>query len=226
MVWKGAGGWVIFSQLRQVNFSRTVCTTFHCRGTTSSVSVTSSPSLAELAAAARAGGGRRDHHAFAWQVLGKRCPHRLLAGEAAHDGVVLARLGGGGERVFGRACLQLLELQLELIEQLAAALGRWPEALASQFGDDQLQMRDHGLGTRGAGFGLLAGRALGDQRHLECVDPVGENVGCNRHERDLTIIARHCDDLAQWVSQLVAPYPTACGRQVCCGLRQSMPSSM
>ena len=180
----------------------------------------------ELAAAARAGGRRRDHHAFAWQVLGKRCPHRLLAGEAAHDGVVLARLGGGGECVFGRACLQLLELQLELIEQLAAALGRWPEALASQFGDDQLQMRDHGLGTRGAGFGLLAGRALGDQRRFECVDPVGENVGCNRHERNSTIIARHCDDLAHWVSQLVAPYPTASGRQVCCGLRQSIPSSM
>jgi len=31
-----------------VNFSRTVCTTFHCRGTTSSRSVTSSPSLASL----------------------------------------------------------------------------------------------------------------------------------------------------------------------------------
>src|SRR5271167_2577981 len=31
-----------------VNFSRAVCTTFHCRGTTSSVSVTSSPSLASL----------------------------------------------------------------------------------------------------------------------------------------------------------------------------------
>jgi hypothetical protein len=28
------------------------------------------------------------------------------------------------------------------------------------------------------------------------------------------------------VSQLVAPYPTACGRQLCNGLRQSMPSSM
>src|SRR5215471_2486888 len=44
----GAGAWLIFSQSRQVNFSRTCCTTFHCRGTTSSVSVTSSPSLASL----------------------------------------------------------------------------------------------------------------------------------------------------------------------------------
>jgi hypothetical protein len=46
--WNGAGAWLIFSQSRQVNFSRTCCTTFHCRGTTSSVSVTSSPSLASL----------------------------------------------------------------------------------------------------------------------------------------------------------------------------------
>ena len=41
--WKGAGGWLIFSQSRQVNFSRMVWITFHCRGMTSSVSVMSSP---------------------------------------------------------------------------------------------------------------------------------------------------------------------------------------
>jgi len=29
MAWKGAGGWLIFSQSRQVNFSRTVWITFH-----------------------------------------------------------------------------------------------------------------------------------------------------------------------------------------------------
>jgi hypothetical protein len=41
--WKGAGAWPIFSQSRQVNFSRTCWITFHCRGITSSVSVMSSP---------------------------------------------------------------------------------------------------------------------------------------------------------------------------------------
>src|SRR3954451_23978497 len=46
--WKGAGACEIASQARQVNFSRTCWITFHCRGTTSSVSVTSSPSLASL----------------------------------------------------------------------------------------------------------------------------------------------------------------------------------
>ena len=44
IAWNGAGGWLIFSQARQVNFSRTVWITFHCRGITSRVSVTSSPS--------------------------------------------------------------------------------------------------------------------------------------------------------------------------------------
>src|SRR6516225_6826380 len=48
MTWNGAGGWVIFSHDRHVNFSRTVWITFHCRGTTSRVSVTSSPSLTSL----------------------------------------------------------------------------------------------------------------------------------------------------------------------------------
>src|SRR3546814_11164715 len=43
--WNGAGGWVTASQSRQENFSRTVWTTFHWRGITSSVSVTSSPSF-------------------------------------------------------------------------------------------------------------------------------------------------------------------------------------
>ena len=45
VAWNGAGGWLIFSQSRQENFSRTVSITFHWRGTTSSVRVTSSPSL-------------------------------------------------------------------------------------------------------------------------------------------------------------------------------------
>src|SRR5271167_2703240 len=46
--WKGAGACEIDSQARHVNFSRTYWTTFHCRGTDSSVSVTSSPSLASF----------------------------------------------------------------------------------------------------------------------------------------------------------------------------------
>jgi hypothetical protein len=45
ITWNGAGGCVILSHSRHENFSRTVWTTFHWRGITSSVSVTSSPSF-------------------------------------------------------------------------------------------------------------------------------------------------------------------------------------
>jgi hypothetical protein len=45
ITWKGAGAWLIVSQSRQENFSRTVSITFHRRGVVSSVCVTSSPSL-------------------------------------------------------------------------------------------------------------------------------------------------------------------------------------
>jgi hypothetical protein len=45
MTWNGAGAWLIFSQSRQVNFSRTCWITFQDLGMTSNVSVTSSPNL-------------------------------------------------------------------------------------------------------------------------------------------------------------------------------------
>ncbi len=48
MGWNGAGGCVIASYSRQEKRSRTVWITFHVRGTTSSVSVTSSPSFDSL----------------------------------------------------------------------------------------------------------------------------------------------------------------------------------
>src|SRR5215203_4659478 len=46
--WKGAGGWVTVSQERHENRSRAVWITFHLMGSTSSVSVMSSPSLDSL----------------------------------------------------------------------------------------------------------------------------------------------------------------------------------
>jgi hypothetical protein len=48
MGWNGAGGWVMVSQVRQENRSRTVWMTFHLIGSISKVSVMSSPSLDSL----------------------------------------------------------------------------------------------------------------------------------------------------------------------------------
>lgn len=45
MLWNGAGACEIVSQSRQLNLSRTVSITFHWRGITSRVRVTSSPIL-------------------------------------------------------------------------------------------------------------------------------------------------------------------------------------
>ena len=190
MVWKGAGCWVIFltaatGELLAHGLHDFPLPRHHLQRLGHVLA-----EFGELAAAARAGSRRRDHHALARQVRRKGRPHRLSAGEAGHDGPVLT---GGGEFVFGRARLELLELQLELVEQLAAALGRWPETLAPQLGDDQLQMGDHGLGAGGAGFRLLAGRAFRDQCRLERVDCVGDNVGWDRHGHDSTTIACPCD---------------------------------
>ena len=49
VTWNGAGGCAIVSHCRHEKRSRTVWITFHCRGTTSSVSVMSSPSFDSLA---------------------------------------------------------------------------------------------------------------------------------------------------------------------------------
>ena len=63
------------SQARQLNFSRTVCTTFHCLGTTSSVSVTSSPSLTRSPPPQQEQAlGRGQHDPLARQVGRQRAP--------------------------------------------------------------------------------------------------------------------------------------------------------
>src|SRR5262249_33841319 len=94
----GAGAWLIFSQSRQVNFSRTICTTFHCRGTTSSRSVTSSPSLASLC---------EPQQAQAWPSTREGANLRGLA----------ARGLLGRNLVLGRRPFELLELKLHLVDE-------------------------------------------------------------------------------------------------------------
>ena len=67
-----------------MNFSRTCCSTFHCRGTTSSVSVTSSPSLASRVDPQHAHDGRTGHDdPLARQMLREGLARRLPARERA-----------------------------------------------------------------------------------------------------------------------------------------------
>ena len=128
---------MIFSHARQVNFSRTVWITFHCRGITSSVSVIVLAELGQLAAAARAGGRRRrSPRARAADAPASGARTGLLRVKRDARVVPLGRRSGG--LVLGGARFQLLELQLHLVEQLAAALGGCAVQLALQLGDQQL----------------------------------------------------------------------------------------
>jgi hypothetical protein len=114
MRWNGAGGWVIFSHDRQVNFSRT--------------------------------------------VLGERV-HRRAADRRRRD--------------LGRARCRFLELQLQLVEQLAATLGGLPVLFASQLGDLQLVIGDQRLSARGARLGLLPRFPLGGKSRRQRRDRLG-----------------------------------------------------
>src|SRR5271167_4419838 len=126
MTWNGAGAWLIFSQSRQVNFSRTCWITFHCRGITSSVSVMSSPNLRRRALPQHrqtAGPGSNDP--LARQMLGEGLARRTLAGKGHHIGG-LGHGPLGGDLVLTGRTLELLERQLHLIEQPHRAFPRWP----------------------------------------------------------------------------------------------------
>jgi hypothetical protein len=90
----GAGGWVMVSQDRRVNFSRTVCTTCHCRGMDSRLSVIVSPQLGELAPTARTRTRRGNNHPFARQMLGQWRAHRFAPGEGLHHHAIVCCAAG------------------------------------------------------------------------------------------------------------------------------------
>jgi hypothetical protein len=104
----------------------------------------------------------------------KRRPHRLLADERMHRRAAGRR---GGNLVLGRTRHRFLELQFQLVEQLAAAFGGLPILLALQLGDQQLVVGDQRLGTGSARFGLLARLPLGGQRCFQRVKLIGRVVG-------------------------------------------------
>ena len=137
------------SQSRQVNFSRTVWITFHWRGMTSSVSVTSSPIFARRPrAAGGAGAGRGQHDPLARQVLGKGLARRLAAREGGDLGLRPRRGGFSQPFIFRGRRLHLLKLQLKLIEEPPLALGALAVEFAAQLLDLQPQMGDQRLAAR------------------------------------------------------------------------------
>ena len=113
------------SQSRQLNFSRTVWITFHRRGITSSVSVTSSPIFDSRSDPQHVHDrGRRHHHPLARQMIGEGLAPRLATDELPRPRSLPGRRLLGREIVLGwRSAVKIVQGKLKLIEQALLALG-------------------------------------------------------------------------------------------------------
>src|SRR5262245_27798218 len=222
--WNGAGVCDIASQARQVNFSRTYCTTFHCRGTDSSVSVTSSPSLASLV---------EPQHA---QAVGPGTMTRSrgrCAGNGLREGfsrvkprtavVSLAEAATfSGELVLGGGGFEFLQFELQLFEKPHLAFTARAVNLPPHLLDRQPQMRDQGRGARCLGTRPRKISLACANQPLKRLDIIGKRIISDHHHKRITrrgpcLSLRSCGD-SQCRDQ-----PAACGRHVYCGARQSIP---
>lgn len=177
------------SQARQLNFSRTVWITFHWRGPLARDDLQGlSDVLAQLgqfAAARRARARAGQHHAVARQIRGQWRAHWPLAGEALDHGVGqpgLGRSGFGGALILGGGGFHILQLQFQLVEQLAPPLGGGAKAVAPELGDLQLEVGDQRLGSHRPCLGGQArGLRLG-QRGSQPFDGFGGRGRRHDHE--------------------------------------------
>lgn len=110
----------------------------------------------------------------------------------------------------GERLLQILQRQFELVDPGAAFRGG-PEALPSQPGDLQLEPFDRDLGHEPR-------RPLGQDHGVSGSEIGGKRRGLRR--------VRHTLRRAYSSASVTRyPQPTALGRQLSCGIRQSMPES-
>ena len=182
MTWNGAGGWLIFSQSRQVNFSRTCWITFHWRGITSSVSVIVSPSLRSRVPPQQ---GQVVGAGTTTRSRGRCSGNGLRAGRLrvkAATVVVLAAACSAAISSSVAVALQLLELQLHLVEQPRRALRARAVELPLELLDLELLVRDHrrivgglGAGQRQLGLDTRGPIALGRQCRSQRLD-VGRRI--------------------------------------------------
>ena len=177
--WNGAGGWLIFSQCRQVNFSRTVWITFHVRGITSSVSVMSSPifdSLSEPQHGQVSGGGTTTRSRG--RCAGKRFAFWLAAVEP-FDLSGLLRSLLGCKVILGRRRFEFAELELKLVQKALLALRFDAIEFALKLLDRQLQVGDMRLGVRHLRLGCRCRRCL-DSKPCLSFGLGFDRLGCHR----------------------------------------------
>ena len=173
---------MIASHWRQENRSRTVWITFHWRGTTSSVSVTSSPSFESFVDPQH---GQSVGAAITTRSRGKCSGIGFRAGRLrSKDFTKVEGPSVRGQLVLGRVCLGVLHLHLQLVDEPLLAFRARAVERAPQLFDLQLQPRDQRLG---AGGGRLS---VGQIRiSLRCARlalpsrcPLGEDQRMRRNE--------------------------------------------
>ena len=220
----GAGGSLIFSQSRQLNFSRTVCRTNHRRGITSRVSVTASPTFDSLVPPQQgqdvgagittrwrgrcSGSGRRAGFCRRWPATGVR---PSLLGFGRH-----LVLGGGG--------LELGQLQLELVQQPLARSLVWPNASRRALASKSLR---RWISSEAADtMASACRRAFHWARITAWRGEVGRQDGrlvVHSHETSTTQL--RLEGLKSIVSKTIVGLPARSGCQARCGIRQSIPAS-
>ena len=150
-------------------------------------------------AAARAGCRRRHHHPLARKMRGQRLAGRIAPGEPLDPHGLRRRLLGR-QLILGRARLELVELQFELVEQTLLALRARAEELAPELLDHQLEEGDLPLGGKHfAGAGVVwgwspaprSGRLAGDgNRRGAFFDP--HAPGVDELSTDMVLIDTTC----------------------------------
>ena len=192
ITWNGAGAWLIVSQSRQENFSRTCWITFHWRGITSSVSVTSSPSLDRRAPPQQGQAvGAGIDHPLARQVLGERLARGPLAREGGDASWSCAAAVSAASSSSVAVASSSSSCSSSWSSSRARALGARAEQLALELGDLQLQMGDQRLVVGGLGAGAAssasatsARASAAAKRRLQRVDIVGQGLRSGVHEPD------------------------------------------
>src|SRR5271166_1887042 len=160
---------------------------------------------------------------------------RQIVGQLAGTARLSPTLWPGGRRrgqfgsglFFGLRLLQVLDPELELLDKELAALRRLSETLMPRLGELKLQPLD--LQGAGLGFASRGGKHLAlSQDHRMRVRQIARKsvsrmFGSACHAADLSRFEEKNRPQSGRMSQSAAVIQLRSGRQVCCGIRQSMP---
>ena len=204
------------SQVRQLNFSRTVWTTFHRRGTTSSVSVIVSPSLTSLplqqGQAIGPGMTTRSRGRWAGGSGSRTGLARMIGRGAGPGGSIGSTPASAASASSSSSCSSSWSSSLRLRSEVGPNRSRCSLAISSL----RWAIIASAPVAR-ASADCLAVRSATSAR-AQGIDVVGQEVGVRAHACDSTTSEPACVPAR-------CPQPAASGRQVRCGCRQSIPSS-